>query len=303
MTDDAHWFDAATATLFSFDGSGKFVDSSGAGPRRGFQNSDAFASWLHAYVESRLLSLGLSRFHVPDRPDGAPVWHTAGALRAPDSLLVLLCGSGRIFAGLWSAGVCAYHGLGAGSVLPCVAEARTRGMEVLVLNPNHPASALLPPEDREAFGMAVHTLRVFRERLVEGAAPRRVFVLCHSLGGDCAISVFERWPQWVMERVCAVAMTDAVVSPIADPPLADWCFAHCVNWVRSREPLNARIRDGPLCAERSAETDDHPLTTWRAFPFIWEFFDQMAAGATLPGRQEEEEECAENPTRGGGQND
>lgn len=289
MTDATHWFDEGTQTLFTFDDSGHFVDSTGSAPGRGFQNSDSYASWLHSYVESQLLSLGLTHFRVPDSSDGAPVWHTRGALSSPDSLLVLLCGSGRIYAGLWSVGVCAYHGLNAGSVLPCISEAQQRGMEVLILNPNHPASSLLPPEGGEEFGMTVHTLRVFRERLVDGGSPRRVFILCHSLGGDCAISVFERWPEWVMARVCAVAMTDAVVSPVENEALADWCFGHCVNWVRSAEELNARIEDGDLCAERSAATDDHPLTTWKALPFVWAFFDEMAAGGRLPGRQDDEE--------------
>jgi hypothetical protein len=165
-------------------------------------------------------------------------------------------------------------------------------MEVIVLNPNHPGAEMLPHEFDEMFGMSVHTLYVFKHYIIENNAPKRVFILCHSLGGDSTISVFEKWPEWVKTTVCAVAMTDAVVSPIEDTELTEWCFAHCVNWVRSGEKIDERLDDGPMCLVRSAATEDHPLTTFKAFPFIWDFFDNLAAGGRLPPRQATEEEEA-----------
>jgi hypothetical protein len=36
-----------------------------------------------------------------------------------------------------------YHGVRAGTVLPCIAAARGRGMEAIVINPNHPGRRLL----------------------------------------------------------------------------------------------------------------------------------------------------------------
>jgi hypothetical protein len=143
MTDNLHWFDPGTRTLLSFNDDDMFVDATGKGPQKGFKNDDRFADWLHAFVERRLEAAGLDRIPIPNKSGGAPIYCTSNALNSPDRLLVLICGAGRIHVGVWSVGVCAYHGLRAGTVFPCLAEARRRGMEVIVLNPNHPGSRLL----------------------------------------------------------------------------------------------------------------------------------------------------------------
>jgi hypothetical protein len=256
-----------------------FVDSAGRGPTTRFKMSDVFAAWLRAYVEKRLeRDFGLLKLRIPDQNDGAPIFHTLGAIDSPENLLVIVCGSGRIFAGVWSVGVCAFHGLDAGTVFPCLAEAARRRWEVMILNPNHAGSALLPRKDGwPQFGMTVQTLHVFEHVIIERSRPRRVFAICHSMGADCMLSVFERLTDWVRERVAAVAMTDGTMSELEDKEPTEWCLQKCINWVRSDQPLNTSLRDGPMCRMRSAETDDHPLTTFTALRFIWDFLDHMAA--------------------------
>ena len=112
--------------------------------QKGFKNSDKCGYWLHAYIQQRLIEEGLV---VQKVGNGVPIFHTPNAYNSPKKLLVLICGSGRIMAGLWSVGVCAYAGLKAGSVLPCLEEARKRNMEVIILNPNYEKSTYKHAEE------------------------------------------------------------------------------------------------------------------------------------------------------------
>lgn len=271
---DTHYWDPGTNDHFSFNEEGWFVDSQGNKPRGGvFKGTNVYSDWFHDFVERKLQSRGLIRKLVPDVEGGAPIYHTPGALNNPDKLLVLICGSGRIKVGVWSVGVAAWHGLGAGSVLPMLDEAERRGMEVIVLNPNHEASRYIT--EFKHYGMVNHTLWVFKHLILE-ANPQNVYIVCHSAGGGCTCSSIETFPDFFKERVRAIAMTDACTYPLRDKELREWCFPRCINWVQSKEELNKEIGldYSRICMMRSANTNDHPLTTHKAFPFIWEFFDE-----------------------------
>jgi hypothetical protein len=269
---NAEWYDPGTKRWLSFNQSGMFVDSSGRGPQKGFRNDDSFGDWLHAHVEQAMRDRGLHSMRVPNEPGGAPVFFTPGAFLSPARLLILISGSGRIHAGVWSVGVCAYHGLHAGSVLPCLDEAARLGMEVLVLNPNHPGARLLPGRGSAAIR---HTLEVFETVVIQSFRPKRVFIICHSFGGQCASTVFNSFPEWTMQTVAAVAMTDGFPGDVRSRRLRQWVLGHCINWVHSDRDVNARLPDANTTRVRSAATRDHPLTTHKAFPFIWRFFTEM----------------------------
>jgi hypothetical protein len=276
MTDATHWLDQGNNIVYSFGDDGMFVDADGKGPQKGFLNNDTFSDWLHAYVEDRLQQAGLVKVLIPDDPKGAPIYHTPGALDAPDDLLILICGSGRIHVGVWSVGVCAYHGLAAGTVLPCLEEAQRRNMAVIILNPNHEGAELLPREYQVDFGMVNHTLYVFDQLLVNKNDAKRVFIIAHSMGAECTSFMINSFPEWAVEKVVAIALTDGFPDALKTQDLRTWCLDRTINWVRSEEELNAPLEDGPMFRTRSAGTTDHPLTTHKAFPFIWVFFDHMA---------------------------
>jgi hypothetical protein len=275
MTDDTHWLDPGTNLQFVFNRDDKFVDSDGNGPQKGFKNGKSFCDWLHLYIERQLQELGMLKLLVPGVPKGAPVYYTPNALNSPDNLLVLITGSGRIHVGVWSVGVCAYHGLFAGSVLPFIHEAAKRNMEVIVLNPNHRGSKLLPKKFCHD-GMINHTVFVFDHYIIHNNDPRRVFIVAHSMGGECTSTVIEAFPEWAMQKIAAIAMTDGFPNWLEDPEQRQWTLEHCINWVKGEEEVNTQLEDGPVFRARSAGTMDHPLTTSKAFPYIWEFFDSVA---------------------------
>jgi hypothetical protein len=72
-------------------------------------------------------------------------------------------------------------------------------------------------------------------------------------------------------------MTDGFPSKVRSRALREWALDHCINWVQSDTELNARLPDADITRVRSAATRDNPLTTHKAFPFIWPFFDEMMA--------------------------
>jgi hypothetical protein len=127
--------------------------------------------------------------------------------------------------------------------------------------------------------MVNHTLHAFDEFLVRKSDPKRVFVIAHSMGGACTTAAVERFAKWALPRIVAIAYTDGFPDEIADPRLRQWAADRSINWAQSKEEVNARLPDGVVSKTRSAGTRDHPLTTLKAFPFIWEWFDLMAQAA------------------------
>ena len=99
------------------------------------------------------------------------------------------------------------------------------------------------------------------------------------MGGQCTISTLRRFPQWCMEHIRAIAMTDACESAARAKgfKLHAWCLDHCINWICHSEPADTFIKDGSSSKHRSAGTKDHPLSTAKAWPFIWPFFDENGA--------------------------
>lgn len=259
--------DEGTGQTLYFNEEGMFVDSEGNGPQKGFKNDNTFGDWLHSYIQQKLIEAGLI-IHIIK--DNVPIFHTPNALNSAKKLLVLICGSGRIMAGLWSVGVCAYRGLKAGSVLPCIEEARKRNMEVIIFNPNHP----------NASSNFKHSEDVFNE-LVIPSNPKRVWIIAHSMGGDSTCDIISHNPEWCIQHVSAFALTDGCEGLIHSIgfKINKWSHIKGINWIQSDEKLNEPLEDGFSTKHRSAETNDHPLTTFKAFPFIWIFFDENGANA------------------------
>lgn len=259
-------FQDSTGNQYHFDDSGTFVDSEGKKPSSDFNLKDPkLAEWLHNHVQQILIdSFGLQRFTTRT---GREIFITPNALSSPERLLVLICGSGRIYAGLWSVGVCIYHGLRAGSVIPMLEKARERQMEVIILNPN--------TESWGMFGNVGHAQSIFSDHVIP-SNPKNVWVVAHSLGGEAALRVISSFPEWSISHIRAIALTDGVETRVSASgwQINRWSHEHVINWVcdDKAEP-NSVIGAGGSAIHRSAGTRDHPLTTFAAFEYIWQFFD------------------------------
>lgn len=268
------WHDKGTGLDLHFNEDGKFVDDNNEPFPKGFCNDDNFADWLHDYLERRMEAEGLIRIEIPE--GGAPIWHSPDAFNKPDKLLVIIQGSGRVRPGLFSVGVCAYAGLGMGSVFPFTEYAKKNNMEVVVLNPNDPKSNMLKGKyPKEDLGCIMHSLEVFKEHIIPGGA-KDVYIIAHSMGGESVCSIANRYQQWLIPHVKAIALTDAcedrIVSRHGD--MRKWAQLHMIDWICSGEEVNKDLGWGYCCPTRSAGTKDHPKSTGVALPYILEWFDE-----------------------------
>jgi hypothetical protein len=66
-------------------------------------------------------------------------------------------------------------------------------MEVIVLNPNHPGSRLLPNKHQIQHGMVAHTRQVFGDYTVHRQDPKKIFIIAHSMGRDCTSSTINQF--------------------------------------------------------------------------------------------------------------
>jgi pimeloyl-ACP methyl ester carboxylesterase len=178
-------------------------------------------------------------------------------------------------------------------------------MEVIVLNPNHRRSRLLSTKYGIHYGMVNHTLHVFEDFLVTNNDPKRVFVIAHSMGGACISTTIEHFPNWATQKIVSIAYTDGFPEPMSDPKLQRWAFERSINWALNAQPVNTPMNDGSVAKTRSAGTRDHPLTTFKAFPFIWQWFDENAQAVygavplvpTVVGFDTEEPAAKPNPDK------
>jgi len=270
------WYDPGTKSHYHFNDEGIFVDDQGNTVKKGFLNNDDFADWINDYGAYMMKQNNLVELCFPD--SGVPIYHSPGALNSPKKLLVIIQGTGRVRAGIWSIGVCAYHGLKAGSALSAIIEAKARNMEIIVLNPNDPRSGLLKERYNSNIGMISHTLAVFEDYIIP-AKPENVYIICHSMGGECALQIIRDFAEWSIRNIRAMAMTDACESRARSKSftLKKWLFGHAINWICSNEEKNQNLGEGSSSMHRSAGTNDHPLSTVRSWQYIWEFFDDKGA--------------------------
>lgn len=280
MSEDI-WYDSGLKAEFHFNEEGQFVDNEGKRildhPKEDgkFVNDNNFCDWLHGYVERRMAAEGLQMILAPENK-GSPIWFTPNAFNSPENLLVIICGSGRIHAGVLSVGVAAYHGLDMGTDLPWIKYAKEHNMEVVVLNPNHSGASKIKEKYGTSLHCARHSLYVFEKHIIPGN-PQNVFILAHSAGGISACELLNLFQEWYVQHVKFTALTDAVEDNVRDKTglTKEYLARRMINWVRSKEPLDKVIGKTSLCQHRSANTDDHPLTTGKAMPCILANFEKF----------------------------
>jgi len=273
---DPRWFDQGTKMFYHFNEEGVLVSEQGGPVTKDFIDNDGFTDWVNQSCARMMIENGLIELNMKEC--GVPIYHSPGALRSPKKLLVVIQGTGRVRAGAWSIKICMNNGLKQGSVISAIHDAKARNMEIIVLNPNDPGSKRLSSMYKEKYGMILHTLAVF-EHYILPAKPENVFILCHSMGGECTLRAISHFPEWSMNTVRAIAMTDACEIEITNAKynIGEWLFDHAINWVCSSEKANKHIGLGESSWHYSAGTNSHPLSTAKAWAFIWVFFDKKGA--------------------------
>lgn len=120
---------------------------------------------------------------------------------------------------------------------------------MLVLNPNRGTRS------------EAHVIAAWAE-CVEPAAAAHVVMVAHSYGGVCVGELLAARGDAVTARLRGVALTDSVHGRSVERlPAAqrEFWVAHCVNWVTSKDPLDAPVRaavHSPPSEDELSEEDD-----------------------------------------------
>ena len=111
----------------------------------------------------------------------------------------MIQGTGAVRAGMWARSACVDDSLEIGSMLPQIEWAVSNSIPVLVMNPNENSST-----------MSEHSCFVW-ENYISKSRFKNLFVIAHSAGGACIMSIQESFPESFFSQVSKIAFTDSWV--------------------------------------------------------------------------------------------
>lgn len=270
---------------------------------------DKISAALNDEIQRRMKEeLGLEEHWLPDQRyegTGCNVFATPKILESTAPLLVLICGKGPIYAGLWAPSLSINDDLDTGSMLPDIRRAQSLGWSVLVMNPNKrlidPASMKKKEgesEDEEeedeifyygedgeteVFDPFYDDNEFFRaefawRKFVVPSKAQSILVMGHSYAGSVVTSLFELdgVAAKILPRVGAIALADSSHDSLPHGEEARKMFLAdqdvVCNWVRSpTNPLDTPevSYDGVKCV--SAGHKKHVYTLFSARESMWKF--------------------------------
>eukprot|EP01091_Cochliopodium_minus_P020344 TRINITY_DN885_c0_g1_i1.p1 TRINITY_DN885_c0_g1~~TRINITY_DN885_c0_g1_i1.p1 ORF type:complete len:337 (+),score=100.78 TRINITY_DN885_c0_g1_i1:35-1012(+) len=222
-----------------------------------------------------------------------------------EKLLLIIQGSGAVRAGQWARALCLNETLEVGSILPYLKRAKEAGYGVIVFNPNLNQTFIEkerdPPKEKTVLdyflnpekpvtrrGKLVpiegnedphkHTLYVW-DNFVKKAAAKKISIVAHSAGGSCTLHLLRKRTTEVLEKLCAVAFTDAVhsVSPNEDKSIKTFLENHAINWVASLDKLDTPQKlkfNNSGCPLVSAGHEKHEWTSGMCITSVFTFLEK-----------------------------
>ena len=95
-------------------------------------------------------------------------------------------------------------------MIPDILFARKYGFSVMVMNPNYSKNAEKVLVADKIRGMNHHSNYCWKNFVENGACPaKEIFIVAHSAGGACAHEIIVKNEKTMLDRVRAVALTDA----------------------------------------------------------------------------------------------
>ena len=189
------------------------------------------------------------------------VFMSEGFIESPRRKLVLINGSGAVKAGQWARSIIINDNLMSGSMLPYIEWANKNEYDILVLNTNECDS------DYPGSTNPIEHAQTVWNDILSHVSDSSVFIVAHSFGG-VVVQRLARMNEQFNNVIGKIAFTDSVHFGGIDTE------ADCINWVSSREPVNANLDYGSSssCSVRSAGTTKHPWTSHFAMDSIFEWF-------------------------------
>jgi hypothetical protein len=200
-------------------------------------------------------------------------------------LLILIQGAGAVRAGQWARSVCINDSLDTGTVFPCLEFARAEEWAVIVLNPNFTFTAEGRVRHSQQPIPVVNTperhCQYVWEQFVKSSPAEKLYIIGHSCGGMCTVSLLHTNTQDFIDRVQAIALSDSVHGSMYGVNKEGKAyFKKCaVDWVASSEALGKFLSSASKsyngCVNVSSGHRKHEYTTGSAHPQIFEFFRRM----------------------------
>lgn len=137
--------------------------------------------------------------------------------------------------------------IGLGSMIPDIDFAINKGFSVLVMNPNYFVSKNKVKVDSRIRGMNHHSNYCWK-RYVEGdvCPAKEIFIVAHSAGGGCAHEIIVKNQKTMLNRVRAIALTDACHGKFyneMDKEGKKWAKESCIAYDASDEPLGTLLEN------------------------------------------------------------
>jgi hypothetical protein len=102
--------------------------------------------------------------------------------------LILIQGSGGVRAGIWSRSACINESVQVGSMLPLIDRCVSKGIAVLVMNPNQWTDEATGKKIPLSSTMREHSLNVWKH-IVDKSGFDQLDVIAHSAGGACLTTI------------------------------------------------------------------------------------------------------------------
>lgn len=153
-------------------------------------------------------------------------------------------------------------------MIPDIEFAQKYGFSVLVMNPNYSQNEKGVKVDRKIRGMNHHSNYVWENFVENGNCPaKEIFMVAHSAGGGCAHEIIVKNQETMVEKVKAVALTDACHGRFVKelhPDAKEWAVNSCIAYDASHEALDTPLKNRYYKAEFpevSAGHHKHVYTT------------------------------------------
>ncbi|KAI5721911.1 hypothetical protein M8J76_000739 [Diaphorina citri] len=241
---------------------------------------EALGEAITNYVYDLLTEEGLDKVRVPPvQPNSDPTLSsfifTSPEYEKSEKLMVLIHGSGVVRAGQWARSIIINKDLKSGTQLSYIRKAKDEGYGVIVMNTNDNTrdGVRIPGSESPES----HAESVWKQCVVSSQA-RHIAIVAHSYGGVVTAHLASQFEADFLSRVFAIGFTDSVHSSLQSS-LPTKLYTHLLkisrNWVSSERPLDSPLEESTSSDDVtrvSAGTRKHELTSWTAFPSVFEFF-------------------------------
>jgi len=237
------------------------------------------------YIQEEMrTTYDLEEIRIPTEAEGpkANIFVSKDLRSNQKGLLILIQGAGAVRAGQWARSVCINDSLQTGTIFPCLDFAKENDWAVVVMNPNY----MSDPETRQRIPLIDTPERhcsYIWNNYVSSSPAQSLYLIGHSCGGLCTVSLLANFTEDFESRVRAIALTDSVHGSVYGVSKAGKKLFKkiTVDWVASGKKLGAFISGANDsyngCTNVSSGHKKHEYTTGSAHGQIFEFFNVMRA--------------------------